>query len=121
MSSMIPMPPPRIALGGGGPAGPGGPPMGPSGPPQGAQPDVDPQAVKTSLQAAIKNLQDAQTAEGDDADAAAISQIIAKIHTMVGAHQGLVDQAMGAGPGVKLIRKTTPRGGAGGGGAGGGY
>lgn len=115
MSNMIPMPPARIPIGGGGPMGPGAPQAPPA-----AAPDVDPAAVKTSLSAAVKNLTDAADAEGDDADAATIHTLIAKIKTMIGAHQGLVDQAMGAGPGVKLIRKTSPRPGADGG-QGGGY
>jgi len=71
--------------------------------------------VKKALQAAMENLQQAATLAGDDADAAQISQLVAKVHSLIAGHQQLADQAMGAGPGVKLVRK------AGGNGAGAGY
>jgi hypothetical protein len=108
MSSMIPTPPPRIQIGGGAPAGPSGP-----GAPADSQGDSGPdmEAVRKSLQDAIDALTAAQQAEGDDADAAQIAQIIAKIHTLKASHQTLADQAMGAGPGVKLMRKSGGSGG----------
>jgi hypothetical protein len=81
----------------------------------GAQGGPDMPGVKKALQAAMDNLSQAAQLEGDDADAATISQIIAKVHSLIAGHQQLADQAMGAGPGVKLVRK------AGGNGAGAGY
>jgi hypothetical protein len=76
--------------------------------------DNDPSSVKANLQKAIEALRAAEDAEGDDTDAAAIAQIVAKIKTMIAAGQGLEDKVMGGGPGVKMIRKSGPS-------AGGGY
>lgn len=107
MSNMIPTPPQSIQIGGGQGAPGGGP-----GAPQGGG-DVDPASVKKNLKDAVASLLAAQQAEGDDADAAQIAQLVAKIHTLIAGHQQLQDQVMGGGPGAKIVRKTTPRGGSG--------
>jgi hypothetical protein len=60
----------------------------------------------------------AATAEKDDIDANAIHKIAVAISGQIAAEQKLNDDVMGAGPGVKMIRKTAP---AAGGSGGGGY
>lgn len=122
MSSILSAPPQRIPIAGQGGDAPTGPMPGvPGGSPgaeggAGAQPDgPDMPGVKKALQAATDNLMQAAQLEGDDADKATIMQLVAKVHSLVAGHQQLADQAMGAGPGVKLVRK------AGSNGAGGGY
>lgn len=104
MSSMIPMPPRQIQIGGGGgaPSGPGLPPSG-GAPGQGGP---DSAQVKKLLQNAITSLDQAKMLEGDDADAAQIAKISAEIHSLIGAAQKMEDTAFGAGPGVKLVRKN---------------
>jgi hypothetical protein len=116
MSSMIQAPPQSIPLPGAGPAaGPGGP---------GAGPDPSQQApdsakVSEYVKQAIKFLRMAEDAEGHDPDAAILAAAVAQLRKFVGAQTDLGDQAMGAGPGVKLIRKNAS--GPAAGGAGGGY
>lgn len=122
MSSMIHQPAPSIQIGGPqgapGQAGPGplqGP--GPAGGGPGSQ--VDPAAVKQNLQKAYQALMAAASAEGHDPDGAQYTQLAAKVHSLIAASTSLEDDVMGAGPGVKMIRKTANGGAAGG--AGGGY
>jgi len=105
MSSMIPQPPPEIQIGGGG-GGP--PPMDGGGDPGGGTPGkIDMAEAKKHVLAAIQSIEAAAVAEGDPQDEATLKTLAAKLMSMVGANQGLEDQAMGAGPGVKLIRKST--------------
>lgn len=102
MSSMIPAPPSSIQIGGG---GPGGPP-GPGGDPSGGDPaDQD---VVGLLRKAFDALQAAASAEKDDIDASSITKLAAQVHAQIAAEQKLTDDVMGAGPGVKMIRKTAP-------------
>ena len=89
-----------------------GAPADPEGPGDGDKGDVT-----GMLRQALKLVQQAAAAEGDDQDAASISAIAASIHKAIANEQGLVDKAMGAGPGVKLVRKAS----AGAGGPVGGY
>ena len=110
MSSMIPHLLASISIGG--PGGSGGPSGGPEGPGDQDSPDV-----VSLLRKAMDALQQAAQVEKDDIDASKITKIAAQVHAQIAAEQQLTDQAMGAGPGVKMIRKTAPSGG----GAGGGY
>ena len=104
MSSMIPTPPRSIQIGG--PSGPGSP-AGPGG--QGGQSDgPDSEKVRQLLSQARDLIDQAQQAEGDDADRVMISELSHKITAFIGAQQKTMDSAMGAGPGVKLMRKNTP-------------
>lgn len=114
MSSMIQGPPPRIPLPG--PAGVGAPPA----PPAAAQ-APDSAAVKQHVMNAIRELRAAEDAEGHDPDAAILANAVAILRKFVGAQTDLGDQAMGAGPGIKLVRKNTAGGGAPAGPSGGGY
>lgn len=103
MSSMIPQPPRSIQIGGG-PGGPGGP-----GAPGGGQGDgPDSEKVKSLLSQARDLIDQAEQAEGDDADRVMISELSHKITAFIGAQQKTLDSAMGAGPGVKLLRKSGP-------------
>jgi hypothetical protein len=110
MSSMIPQPPPSIRLGGG-PGGPGGP--GPAGPgagkPGGDGPDSE--QVKTLIGQAIDALRQAEDLEGDDGDKAMLAKCVADLRGFIGNQQKMLDTAMGAGPGVKIMRKNAPGGG----------
>lgn len=101
-------PPPSISLPGSGGGAPGSD-AGPS--------DPDSGSVTAKLKQALKLVQDAAALEGDDTDAASLSAIAASIHKAIANEQGLVDKAMGSGPGVKLVRKAA----AGAGGPVGGY
>lgn len=121
MSNMIPMPPRQIQVGGPGPGGPGGPggptgapPTGPGGPGAGDGPDSA--KVKALLAQARDLIDQAESLEGDDADRVMISEMSHKITSFIGAQQKNLDSAMGAGPGVKIMRKNSPAAGAGGGG-----
>ena len=103
MSSMMPPggPPPSIQIPGAGPAGPGpgaGSDAGPG--------DPDAGSVTSKLKKALALVQSAASQEGDDQDAASLSKIAADIHKAIAAEQALTDSAMGAGPGVKLVRKA---------------
>lgn len=111
MSSMIPTPPRQIQIGGGAPSGPGAP-AAPGGAQNGPG-DPDSADVVGLLKQALQLVQKAGNAEKDDADAAGIHAIAANIAKQIGNEQGLVDKAMGAGPGVKLVRKSAPGGGSG--------
>jgi hypothetical protein len=111
MSMMLPTPPRQIQIGGGAPSGggaPGGPPAAQNGPG-----DPDSGNVVSLLKQALQLVQKAGNAEKDDGDAAGIHAIAASIAKQIGNEQGLVDKAMGAGPGVKLVRKSAPAGGSG--------
>lgn len=102
MSSMIPTPPRSIQIGGG-PGGPGGPPA-----PGGGQSDgPDSEKVRSLLAQARDLIDQAEQAEGDDADRVMISELSHKITAFIGAQQKTLDSAMGAGPGVKIMRKNT--------------
>lgn len=109
-------PPSAIQIGGPNHGQPAPPPGADTDAPEGAG-DGDKGDVTGMLRQALKLVQSAAAAEGDDQDAAAISAIAASIHKAIANEQGLVDKAMGAGPGVKLVRKAA----AGAGGAVGGY
>lgn len=100
-------PPPSIQIGGpqGGPPGMGGP-AGPTGPGQSDGPDS--QKVKDLLSQARALIDQAESLEGDDADRVMISELSHKITAFIGAQQKNLDSAMGAGPGVKIMRKNTP-------------
>lgn len=114
MSSMIQSPPPRIPL-------PGGPQGGPAAGPQGdAAQAPDSAAVKQHVMNAIRELRAAEDAEGHDPDAAILANAVAILRKFVGAQTDLGDQAMGAGPGIKLVRKNAA-GGPSAGPSGGGY
>lgn len=101
MSSMIPQPPKSIQIGG----APGGPTPGPSG--QGGD-GPDSAQVASLLKQARDLIDKAEGLEGDDADRVMISELSHKITAFLGAQQKMTDTAMGAGPGVKMLRKNTP-------------
>lgn len=115
MSSMLGSPPPSIQIGGGGsPGAPGGN-SGPGAGGPGDGPDSD--AVKALIQEAISKLDQAKGLEGDPGDQALIAKCVADLHGFIGNQQKMLDTAMGAGPGVKIMRKSAPPSGGGGGGA----
>lgn len=116
MSSILDM------LGGGGPGGPpdaGGPPPSISLPGAGGPPDAggdtgggnpgapDSQSVTDLVNQAADLLSKALSQEKDAEDKAMLADLIAKAHKFTGAQQKLTDQATGAGPGAKLIRKAS--------------
>jgi hypothetical protein len=107
MSSMPILPPP--GLGGPG-AGPAGPPGGGGGLP--GRPDSP--KVTDLIQQAADLLQQAIGLEKDPEDKAMLADLFAKAHKFAGSQQKLVDSAVGAGPGVKLVRKAAPGGPSGG-------
>ena len=114
MSSMLSSPPPSIQIGGGpAPGGPGGP-QGDSG---GKGDGPDSEQVKSLIQKAIEALDQAKGLEGDPGDQALIAKCVADLHGFIGNQQKMLDTAMGAGPGVKIMRKSAPPSGGGGGGA----
>lgn len=106
MSQMIGMPPRQIQLPGGPQGGP------PGGAPGAGAPDAvgggapDPGQVNALLKQARALVFKAATLEGDDADAAQLHKIAADLSAVLGNAQKLNDSAMGAGPGVKLVRKV---------------
>jgi len=120
MSSILQAPPPRIPIGGGG--GPGGPGPGPGAlaalirgggnpdtPPGGddnGPGDPDSSQVTKLLRQALVNVTAAAHLEADDSDAAALSDIAARLHKQIALEQGTRDQAMGAGPASKMLRKA---------------
>ena len=115
MSSMIPQPPRQIQLGGG-PGGPGGPGAGPGGPSpagngQGGD-GPDSEQVKTLIQQAIDAVRQAEALEGDPGDQAMLAKVAADLRGFIGNQQKMLDTAMGAGPGVKIMRKNSPGAGA---------
>lgn len=119
MSSMIPQPPRSINIGGG-PGGPGGPSPGlggpggpaPAGGGQGGDgPDSD--QVKQLISQAIDNIRKAEALEGDPGDQAMLAKCAADLRGFIGNQQKMLDTAMGAGPGVKIMRKNTPPAGGG--------
>lgn len=114
MSMMIPRPPSRIQIGGGaGPSGPGGPGGGdPSA--SGGKPGPDSQQVRDLIQQAIDSLRQAEELEGDAADQALLAKAVSDLRGFIGNQQKTEDAAMGAGPGVKLMRKNAPPSGGGG-------
>src|SRR5215468_3085413 len=69
--------------------------------------DSDSGSVTDKLKKAMSLMQAAAAQEADDQDAAALTKIVSLIHTAIANEQGLVDKAMGAGPGVKLVRKAS--------------
>lgn len=83
-------------------AGPGGPLDGGGSVPGGP----DSPAVADKISQAADLLQSALDQEKDPEDKALIADLIAKAHKFLGTQQKLVDQATGAGPGVKLVRKA---------------
>lgn len=112
MSSMIQTPPPSIQIGGGGPGGPSGP-GGPPGAGGGGQGDgPDSAKVRDLIGQAIDLLRQAEPLEGDLADQAEIAKHVAALRAFIGNQQKMEDTAFGAGPGVKLLRKNAPGGGA---------
>lgn len=104
--------------------GGGAPPTGPSGPPapepSGGAGSVTSKPVgdKTdNIRHAIELLDQYMTEEEDDEDLALVSKIQADLQKLLANNQKLNDQAMGAGPGAKFLRKS----GNGGANQGGGY
>jgi hypothetical protein len=95
-------PPPSIQL----PPPPGG--MGAPGQGIGGQgiPGPDSPKVADLIDQAAEMLKQALDQESDPEDKALIADLIAKAHKFTGQQQKLVDQATGAGPGAKLVRKS---------------
>lgn len=138
MSSLLQAPPRRIPIGGGpggpgglgGPGGPGGPPpglaaalsgagAGPGGPDVEGPGDPDASQVVKLLRSALTAVTAAAHLEADDVDAANLSKIAADLHKAISVEQATKDQAMGAGPAAKMIRKAGNPANAPGGGGGG--
>lgn len=86
-------PPPSISLGGGAPPAPPAEDAGSS----------DPLAL---MREALDKTRKAADAEPDDEDQALLEKIGADIAKYLAAQQKLTDSAIGAGPGVKLVRKA---------------
>jgi len=88
----------------GGPAGPG-----PGGPPPGAAGPSPTSPTKGDhtdrLRDAIESLTAFKIEEQDDEDLALADEIIAKCQKLLANNQKLADQAVGAGPGAKFMRK----------------
>lgn len=99
MSSMISQPPPSIQI-----PGSGGGPGGPGGAPSGGDPDAG--DVTSLLKQALALVNQAAAAEKDDIDASQIHQLAAALSKQIAAEQQLTDSVMGAGPGVKMVRKA---------------
>jgi hypothetical protein len=109
-----------------GPGGPGGGPPShipiPSGPSDAAGPAPDaggdsgpgdgPDSPKVSdaVNTAIDAISGVIDLEGDAADKAFLAKVVADLHKFLGDQQKLADQAMGAGPGAKMIRKASSPG-----------
>ncbi len=89
-------PPPSIPLPGGGDPGAGG----------GGQPGPDTPDVEQAVQDAIDSLGQALDGENDPPDKATLAKIIADLHKFLGDQQNLLDKAVGAGPGAKIVRKA---------------
>lgn len=108
MSAMFP---PSISVGGP-PPGAGAP--DPSGSPDaggtGGTPGPDSPKVEQLLDQAKALIVQAEGLEKDHEDKAKLMKMAADLQAFLGASQKLEDSAMGAGPGVKLIRKTGPGG-----------
>ncbi len=96
-------PAPSITLGGGAPPAP----PAESG---GSEWPSDPVALARKLLEGTRKLAEI---EPDDEDQAAIEKLGADISKYIAAQQKLTDSAMGAGPGVKLVRKAAGNSGAG--------
>lgn len=108
MSSMIQQPPQRIQIGGPQGAAPGAP--GAPAAASGGKPGPDSQQVRDLIQKAIDNLREAENLEGDAADQALIAKAVADLRGFIGNQQKMEDTAMGAGPGIKLMRKNSAPG-----------
>jgi hypothetical protein len=112
MSAMFP---PSINIGGGDP-GAGAPPSGPAGapplggPPAGGSDGPDSPKVEQLLDQAKSLIVQAEGLEKDHEDKAKLMKMAAELQAFLGSSQKLNDSAMGAGPGVKLIRKAGPGG-----------
>lgn len=106
MSQMISSPPPSIQIGGG--SSPGAPGAGPPSSGDGPGDGPDSEAVKRLIQTAISALDQAKGLEGDPGDQALIAKCVADLHGFIGNQQKMLDSAMGAGPGMKIMRKSAP-------------
>ena len=96
-------PPPSISL-------PGGPPGG--GPPAGGEP-TGPEGLVAKARKLLSGVRELAELEPDDEDQAALDKIAADISKYIAAQQKLTDSALGAGPGVKLVRKAAGNSGGG--------
>lgn len=84
----------------------------------GAPEEAPPQESSSSdplelMRQALETTRKAAAAEPDDEDQAMLEKIGADISKYIAAQQKLTDSAMGAGPGVKLVRKAAGNSGAG--------
>lgn len=105
MSSMFP---PSISVGGD--SGPAPDPAGGDPSAGGGTPGPDSPKVEQLLDQAKALIVQAEGLEKDHEDKAKLMKMAADLQAFLGASQKLEDSAMGAGPGVKLIRKTGPGG-----------
>ncbi len=108
--SMMGGPPPDM-MGGGTPPmgpGPGGPPPGgPEGPSVTSKPGGGPDdALRIAIDALTQFLEETQ----DDQDLAVVSKIQADIQKVLSDNVKLADQAVGAGPGARFLRKQNSGG-----------
>jgi hypothetical protein len=89
-------------MGGGGPARPpGGPPAG------GGHPGApDSPKVRQLVDQAAQLLRQAEDLESDVEDKAMLADLVARLRKFTGSQQAMIDKAIGAGPGVKLVRKA---------------
>lgn len=95
MSNMIQQPPPSISVNGG-----------PQAPGQGAGPPDNDGDAKTLVKKALALVQQAAAADADPIDAAGLHKIAADCANYLATQQKTEDSVMGAGPGVKMIRKA---------------
>jgi hypothetical protein len=66
--------------------------------------------VSDAVNTAIDAISGVIDLEGDAADKAFLAKVVADLHKFLGDQQKLADQAMGAGPGAKMIRKASSPG-----------
>lgn len=106
-------PPDLGALLGGGGGMEGGAPPPEMDVPEESAPSGDPVEM---MRQALDLTRSSAESEPDDEDQAELEKIGAAIAAYIGKQQKLVDTATGAGPGAKLVRKSTAQSAAGGGG-----
>jgi hypothetical protein len=85
---------------------PGAPPMGMGGAPPAPPADNGGEDPVELMRQALEKTRKAAILEPDDEDQAALEKLGADIAKYIGSQQAMIDSAVGAGPGVKLVRKA---------------
>lgn len=108
MSSLDPALLAQLGAGGGDPMGGAPAPAPADAAPAGPDITSDSQGDNNdNLRQAVSAIRAYMEGEQDDEDLAAAADIVSKIQKLLAAQQKLNDQAMGAGPGEKFVRKAT--------------